>query len=60
MYIATGFQWLIFLPLVYLIGPVLGLGLVVVFVAQVVYRSMQSLTFALMWNRGRWQSIELH
>ncbi len=60
MYIATGFQWLIFLPLVYLIGPVLGLGLVVVFVAQVVYRSVQSLTFALMWNRGRWQSIELH
>ena len=31
MVISTGFQWLIFLPLVYLLGPVLGFGLVVVF-----------------------------
>jgi len=60
MFIATGFQWLIFLPLVYLIGPVMGLGLVVVFAIQVIYRSFQSLTFALMWKRGRWQSIDLH
>jgi putative MATE family efflux protein len=60
MIIATSFQWLIFLPLVYLFGPVMGLGLVVVFAVQVIYRGFQSLTFALMWKRGRWQSIELH
>jgi putative MATE family efflux protein len=60
MVIATGFQWLIFLPLVYLFGPVMGLGLVVVFAVQATYRSLQSLTFALMWKRGRWQSVELH
>jgi len=60
MFIATGFQWLIFLPLVYLFGPVMGLGLVVVFAVQVVYRGLQSITFALMWKRGRWQSIALH
>ena len=60
MVIATSFQWLIFLPLVYLFGPVMGLGLVVVFAVQVIYRGLQSLTFALMWKRGRWQSIELH
>jgi len=60
MFIATAFQWLFFLPLVYLVGPVWGLGLVVVFAMQVIYRSFQSLTFALMWKRGRWQSIQLH
>jgi putative MATE family efflux protein len=60
MLVATSFQWLVFLPLVYLIGPVMGLGLAVVFALQVMYRSFQSLTFALMWKRGRWQSIELH
>ncbi|MGB8329419.1 MAG: MATE family efflux transporter [Polyangiales bacterium] len=60
MFIATAFQWLVFLPLVYLVGPLMGLGLVVVFAIQVAYRSFQSLTFALMWKQGRWQSIELH
>ncbi|MBW1762218.1 MAG: MATE family efflux transporter, partial [Deltaproteobacteria bacterium] len=60
MLIGTGFQWLIFLPAVYVVGPVMGLGLVVVFAAQVIYRGFQSLTFALMWKQGRWQSIEIH
>jgi Na+-driven multidrug efflux pump len=60
MVIATSFQWLIFLPFVYVLGPVIGLGLVAVFAVQVTYRGFQSLTFALMWKRGRWQSIELH
>jgi len=59
MFIATCYQWLIFLPLVYLVGPVMHLGLVVVFAIQVTYRALQSLTFAFIWKRGRWQSIEL-
>ena len=59
MFIGTGFQWLIFLPAVYVIGPVMGLGLLAVFAAQVLYRGLQSITFALMWNRGTWHSITL-
>jgi len=59
MFIGTSFQWLVFLPAVYVIGPVMGLGLVFVFAAQVIYRGCQSLTFALMWRGGRWQSIEI-
>jgi Na+-driven multidrug efflux pump len=58
MFIGTGFQWMLFLPAVYVIGSVMGLGLVAVFAAQVIYRGFQSLTFALMWRGGRWQSIE--
>ena len=60
MYIAVSFQWLLFLPLVYLVGPKMGFGLVVVFALQASYRGLQALTFASMWQRGRWQTIELH
>lgn len=59
MLISTSFQWLIFLPAVYLIGPVMGWGLLAVFAAQIFYRLLQSVTFTLMWKAGRWQSIEL-
>ncbi len=59
MIIATSFQWLLFLPAVYVIGPVFGLGLVPVFGAQIVYRLLQSITFASIWKAGRWQAIEL-
>jgi putative MATE family efflux protein len=60
MFIGIGFQWLIFLPIVYVIGPIMGLGLVAVFTTQAAYRGLQALTFASMWKRGRWQSIALH
>jgi len=60
MYIAVSFQWLLFLPLVYVLGPTMGFGLVVVFALQAGYRGLQALTFASMWQRGRWQAIELH
>ena len=60
MLFSTTYQWLIFLPLVYAFGPVMGLGLVVVFALQAGYRGVQALTFAIIWKRGRWQSIELH
>lgn len=59
MMIATSFQWLLFLPAVYFIGPVLGLGLVAVFGAQILYRLLQSITFTFMWKAGRWQAIQL-
>ncbi|MGB9340490.1 MAG: MATE family efflux transporter [Polyangiales bacterium] len=59
MLFATSYQWLIFLPLVYVLGPVMGLGLVMVFLAQATYRGVQALTFAIMWKRGRWQAIEI-
>jgi len=60
MFIGIGFQWLIFLPIIYVIGPIMGLGLVAIFATQAAYRGLQALTFASMWKRGRWQAIELH
>jgi Na+-driven multidrug efflux pump len=60
MYIAVSFQWLLFLPLVYLLGPIFGFGLVVIFAVQAAYRGLQAATFMSMWQRGRWQTIDLH
>ncbi|TVQ42676.1 MAG: MATE family efflux transporter, partial [Wenzhouxiangella sp.] len=52
-------QWLLFLPLAWLIGPVLGGGLLAVWILQAVYRSGQAAWFALAWHRGDWQKIKL-
>jgi putative MATE family efflux protein len=60
MFISVGFQWLLFLPAVYLVGPTLGLGLVAVLAMQASYRGVQALVFGAMWQGGRWQEIELH
>ena len=60
MMISTSLQWLLFLPAVYFIGLVLGMGLVAVFTAQIAYRLLQSITFASIWKAGRWQAIKLH
>lgn len=52
-------QWGVFLPAAYLLGPVLGWGLVAVWAAQVGYRLILTLLFILMWRRGHWQRVEV-
>ena len=59
MKISIGLQWLMFLPLAYLVGPVLGYGLVGVYLIQGVYRLIQSLVFLTFWKRGAWREIEV-
>ncbi|MDX1626757.1 MAG: MATE family efflux transporter [Wenzhouxiangellaceae bacterium] len=52
-------QWAIFLPLAALAGPVLGAGLMTIWVLQALHRSGQALWFALAWQRGGWEDIKL-
>lgn len=59
MLVALGTQWLLFLPLAYLIGPVLGHGLLLLWLAQMGYRLLQMLIFAKLWHGRRWQTISL-
>lgn len=59
MFTATGFQWLLFLPLAYILGPVLGLGLLAVWVAQALQRVLQTIAFVFIWKRGRWKTVDL-
>jgi putative MATE family efflux protein len=57
--VAVGMQWILFLPLAYLLGPALGLGLTAVWIAQAVYRTLQGAIYATLWHRARWASIDV-
>ncbi|MGV6851263.1 MAG: MATE family efflux transporter [bacterium] len=52
-------QWLIFLPSAYIIGPVLGYGLIGVWLAQTAYRLLQASLFILWWHKGHWKKIRV-
>ncbi|MFQ5548731.1 MAG: MATE family efflux transporter [Woeseia sp.] len=57
MYVSVGIQWLVILPLAYLIGPVLGFGLLGIWIMQGGARSLQSFLFLRKWKAGRWREI---
>ena len=59
MMVSVGMQWLIFLPLAYVLGPVLGLGLLGIWVLQSVYRGLQAGIFTRFWIARRWAEIEV-
>lgn len=52
-------QWVLFLPLAALVGPILGFGLIGVWLLYAIYRTGQTVWFALAWQHGRWQEIKL-
>lgn len=59
MRISITSQWLLFMPLAFLAGPVLGFGLLGVWLLQGLYRIGQAIWFAAAWRRGRWRQIKL-
>jgi MATE family multidrug resistance protein len=59
MKVATGLQWLLFLPVAYLVGPVLGLGLTAIWLAMGTYRLLQTLIFTAAWQRRDWMHIRV-
>jgi len=59
MKVSVGFQWLLFLPAAYVVGPMLGLGLVAVWIGMTLYRAVQSVVFVVAWQRRDWVHIKL-
>lgn len=59
MSISIGTQWLVFLPLAYLCGPVLGFGLLGVWLLQGGSRALQSFLYVEMWHGRKWQHIRV-
>lgn len=59
MTVSLSLQWLFFLPLAYLAGPVLGFGLLAIWALQVFQRGLSSAIFALMWQRRGWMKIKM-
>ena len=54
MVVSTSLQWGLFLPVAYLVGPVLGHGLLAIWIAQMGYRGLQSLVYIAIWRSRTW------
>ena len=52
-------QWLVFLPAAWLVGPVLGYGLLGIWIAQSSYRAVQAAIYATLWRRRAWARIQV-
>jgi len=59
MIVGVGSQWLLFLPLAYLFGPVLGFGLFTIWLLQGISRTLSASLFVAMWRGRNWQRIVL-
>ncbi len=59
MMVSFGLQWGLFLPLAYAVGVGLGYGLLGIWILQMIYRAIHTLTFAFVWRRGRWKTSKL-
>lgn len=59
MKVSVAFQWLLFLPAAYILGPVMGLGLTAVWLGMTVYRGLQSGVFIAAWEKRHWEHIRV-
>ncbi len=59
MLVTLGNQWLVVLPLSYLLGPVLGYGLLAIWSLYILQRGLASAVFALLWRRRAWARMTL-
>lgn len=59
MLVATGLQWGLFLPIAWLLGPVLGYGLTAIWLAMGAYRLLQAGIFVVVWQRRGWSQIRV-
>jgi putative MATE family efflux protein len=59
MAVATGLQWGLFLPIAYILGPMLGLGLTAIWTAMGSYRLLQTAIFTAAWQKRGWVHIKV-
>jgi putative MATE family efflux protein len=59
MWISFTWQWLFFLPLAWVVGPLAGFGLLGVWVLNGIYRVSQAAHCTLAWASRKWAGIEI-
>jgi putative MATE family efflux protein len=59
MWISIITQWVFFLPVAYLVGPILGFGLLGVWAVNAVYRGSLALVCVHQWSSRRWAGIRI-
>lgn len=57
--ISVGTQWLLFLPVIFVLVTWFDLGLLGVWTGQVIYRGVQTLCFVASWKQGRWKHAQV-
>lgn len=57
--VSVGTQWGAFLPAAWVLGPVLGYGIVAIWLAQAAYRILNLVFFARSWRRRAWAGVTL-
>ncbi|MEM1413616.1 MAG: MATE family efflux transporter [Myxococcota bacterium] len=59
MVVSVALQWLLLLPAVWVIGPLLGGSLLAIWAANVFYRQLQSVVFVGLWRKGAWKRVRV-
>lgn len=59
MWISVIWQWLFFLPLAFITGPLLGWGLLGVWIVNGVYRTGQAVNCATQWAGRKWTHVKI-
>jgi len=59
MMVSISLQWGVFLPVAFVVGPVMGFGMSAVWGAQVGYRCLQGLIFVTIWRSRRWIDLKV-
>lgn len=59
MLVALGLQWVLFLPLAWMMGTQWGLGLTAIWLGFMAYRLLQSAVFAVFWQGRGWRRIAI-
>jgi len=57
--VAVGMQWGLFLPLAYMLGPVMGGSLLTIWIANIGYRAVMGVMLAGLWRSRRWAAVKL-
>jgi multidrug resistance protein, MATE family len=59
MKVVISLQWGLFLPAAYIIGPVMGFGLMGIWIMHAFYRTCQAAIFGIIWRRRNWMTISV-
>jgi MATE family multidrug resistance protein len=57
--VSVAMQWGLFLPAAWIVGPVLGYGLLGIWIALCAWRLLMTATLATLWEHGAWARIRL-
>ena len=59
MKISFALQWVVFLPMAWMLGPYWGFGLTAIWIGQIIYRLIFTWAMIVLWQDRKWSTIEV-